>query len=317
MGESTNPGRSPEYFGWGANMTKDLAHPALWLPALLFAFAQFVCVAITGDGLFGNLTGGVVESLRLVRTGGPMRWHLFGGGIMWALGVMQFVLKAFRHGRWAWIHRSIGKLFLCVWAFVVGPSAAYLSLFCGVGPANAQLTMMGFSVVSLDTTMFANYFFWRAWLVARRRSAGSSSLALHGKAMGVGVFFTMTIIFQRPLQFLGILVRQTMLNVAWNLPPWCSWIRWIADALASSVLDHHVILSLTTLIYAFPPFLVDGPRSSAVVWALGLQKGECAELFGSDVPSRCELLFWRLRVPFYVFLRAIVTRCWTADPAHP
>ena len=85
------------------------------------------------------------------------------------------------------------------------------------------------------------------------------------------------------------------------------------------VLDHHAILSLTTLFGGAlsMPVMLDGPRSTLGWWMMGIGEAgeeEEAELFGSADPSPAELWAWRLRLPFYLLLRAFVTDGFTADP---
>jgi len=229
------------------------------------------------------------------------------GAIFWGLCFVQTFLQVLRKGELAWIHRRCGQGVLILWFVSVGPTAAYLSLYCSPGPS--QVAMAGFSIISLETTLYASYFLWRGWLVALRKKRGADSLALHGKAMRVGIILSMSILWQRPVQFAVICVRKVLLVM---LP-------YVSDAVAdvtANVLDHHVILSLTTCFpYAFLfTCMLDGPRSIFVVKVMGLNNLEYEELFGSPYPCLPELLFWLCRVPFLVGLRWYVTSGWTADP---
>jgi len=289
--------------------------PLLWLYPLFFISAQLLFFATTGDGVFGNATGGVVESLRLVTTGRAMRWHMFSASAMWVLGAGQFLLKPFRRGRLAWIHRTMGLAFLLLWFLVAGPTAAYLSLFTGNGLRQAQIMMAIFSAVSLETTVWAYYCFWRAWRVARCRANGAASIKLHNKLMACGIFFTMTILYQRPLQFCVIGLRHLLLLLAASLDETLVWTRWAMEGLALTVLDHNVGLSVTTLLFGwFQLYLLDGPRSWVVSSVLGLRNVEVEEAFGSKEPGPWELMMWRLRLPVYICLRGIVTEGWKVDP---
>merc|ERR1712080_789193 len=103
------------------------------------------------------------------------------------------------------------------------------------------------SVVSLDTTVFAYYFFWRAWLVARRRANGSLIIDLHRKAMSAGTFMTFTILFQRPFQSIVIAFRKVLLLAAPAVPASWGWVQWVMEGVAVTLLDHNVVLSLTTV----------------------------------------------------------------------
>merc|ERR1712107_41147 len=174
---------------------------------------------------------------------------------------------------------------------------------------------MGFSVISLDTTLWAYVSFWCGWRLARRRSLGARSFVLHSQAMAAGCGFTMTILFQRPVQFIMIVVRKCLLTGVEFLPPSNVWLRWGMEGFAHGFLDHNVCLSLSTAVMGwFHVLLLDGPRSWIVISMLDLSEEEIVEIFGSKEPSSRELLFCRLRIPFYLVVRAIVTDCWTQDP---
>ena len=187
-----------------------------------------------GESFFGTLTGGVVESVRLSQ-GFFIRWHMFGGSAMWGLGGVQVALRRFRHGPLAWVHRLSGRAFLLLWGLLVGPTAFYLSLLVGVGEHRMQATMCGFAVAGMDTTVFAYYYFWRAYLVVRRRARGKESLALHGQAMRMGLTFTMLIIVQRPLQLFMISCRGLLVASSAALPAFGP-LGWLAEGLTSTVL---------------------------------------------------------------------------------
>jgi len=288
--------------------------PWWWTVPLVFCSLQLASLVATGDSLFGVLTGGVVESLRLAATGRAMRWHMLGAIAMWAVGASQFMLKPLRHGSLAWVHRGLGKVFLGLWALVAGPTAFYLSLFCGTGRIRAHFFMTLFAIISMDTTVYAYYYFWRAWLVARRRANGSASLVLHGKAMSAGIYFTMIILWQRPCQAVLIAVRGILLAAAEAMPAAWAWPRWGLETVTLAVLDHNMNLAVTTVVIGIPSLLLDGPRSRLVRSAFNLEAAQYEELFGSLEPGRAEMLFWRLRLPAYLLLRAVVTRAWTRDP---
>mmetsp|Transcript_40031 Transcript_40031/g.92890 ORF Transcript_40031/g.92890 Transcript_40031/m.92890 type:complete len:384 (+) Transcript_40031:46-1197(+) len=291
-------------------------HWGPWLWILGFAFLQLLCWMFTGDSLFGNFTGGILESFHL-RTGLPMTWHMCCGSAMWALGFVQIFCKRLRHGSLAWVHRISGRLCLLLWCFVVGPTAAYLSLYVSAGPSQAHIFMTLFALMGMDTTLFAYYYMWRALVIIRCRELGEDRLDVHGRAMRVGIGFTMLILFQRPMQFMVMAFRKTVVLLAALLPPLpASWglLQAVLGGMGL-VLDHHVILSATT---AFPMagvlLIFDGPRSRAGHWLLGIKTGEETVLFGSAEPGRGELLFWRLRLVGYLLLRAVVTRGWAEDP---
>lgn len=174
-------------------------------------------------------------------------------------------------------------------------------------------------MVSLDTTVFASYYLWRGWLVAYRRKRGADSLALHGKAIRAGLLCTMTIINQRAAQFVVIAMRKIFLTLLIALPATWPFVHSIGNAISAIILDHNVILSLTT-VFPYGWFflaLVDGPRSVGACKVLALAEDDFEDLFGSRSPSTVECLFWRCRVPVYLVLRAVVTSGWTADPLVP
>lgn len=253
-----------------------------------------------------------MESLRLP-TRIPMLRHMLLGSAMWLLGAMQFFGKRFRQGQLAWVHRFSGRLFLLTWVFGVGPTAMYLSLFVGTGEQNAQLIMSLFAVMSMDVTLFAYYFFWRALLVIRRKAHGHESVALHGQAMTAGFIWTMTILIQRPLQLVAIIFRYFLVSIASLLPQ--SALRDTLEFLSFAVLDHHVVLSLTTAVLGFLQLLaIDGPRTKWLQMILGFPAGSAHELFGSSVPGFLEKCFWRCRIPLLFAARAVVTGCFVADP---
>ncbi|CAK0818814.1 unnamed protein product [Prorocentrum cordatum] len=151
-------------------------------------------------------------------------------------------------------------------------------------------------------------FFWRGLLVIRRRTS-ADSVELHRKAMSAGMFFTMTILWQRPLQavaFIGL--RRAMLRAAAALQ--LEWPRRVALRL----LDHHVGLAVSTAIIGVPSMLLDGPRSWLARSMLDLSEEQVEELYGSREPGTMEVLLWRLRLPVYLVLRALITDFWTSNP---
>merc|ERR1711948_30423 len=116
----------------------------------------------------------------------------------------------------------------------------------------------------------------------------------------------------RPFQLLLIGVKHLLRFIAGSIP--ATWVTciWILDSVTVGVLDHNVILALTTV---FPtqgllPLLLDGPRSSFGYHLLSLKDGDQEEMFGSTIPSSIETILWRFRYVFYIGLRAIVTTGW-------
>merc|ERR1711879_563170 len=90
-----------------------------------------------------------------------------------------------------------------------------------------------------------------------------------------------------------------------------------AEGVATTLLDHNVILSITTLLWAFPPMIVDGPFSRNATFVMdlaGLDEASYTALHGSKQPSVVHLLLWRFRVPIYLVLRAAVTQGFSEDP---
>jgi len=211
-----------------------------WLGIAGFVAIQLGTYALTGDSFFGTITGGVVESLRL-STGVPMTWHMMTGSAMWTLGFVQVMLKNLRHGSWAWVHRLSGVILLLLWFLVVGPTAAWLSLHVGVGNAGAQWRMMVFAVVGMDSTSWASYYMMRGLIVIRRRTRSSASVDLHSRLMRMGLTFTMLILFQRPLQFIGICIRKALLLLSYVFPT-DSWLARGLQGFVHYALDHNVIL---------------------------------------------------------------------------
>jgi len=279
-----------------------------WKVVAAFVLLQLATLAVTGDSFFGKLTGGVVESIGELQ-GLSIKWHMCTGSAMWALAFVQIFFSRFRKGEIAWIHRWCGRVMLFLWFLICGPTAAYLSLYCSPGPNNLQVIMSMFAVVSLDTTVFATYYFWRGWLVAVRRKRGLDSMALHGRAMRLGLTFTMLILWQRPVQFLVIVLRKMLLAATLLVYP-----SWAQDL--ESGLSHHAILSLTTALPFGTFFIVflDGPRSLWATKTVLMEKGDAEEFFGSAHPSVAEILFWRTRFLIYILMRGYVTSGWTADP---
>ena len=105
--------------------------PLLWAPALIFVSIQAASVSLMGESLFGLITGGVTESLKLA-TGREMLLHVVGGSLFWLLAAVQVLGKPLRHGRFAWVHRLCGRIVLFIWLAFVGPTAAYLSLMWAI-----------------------------------------------------------------------------------------------------------------------------------------------------------------------------------------
>merc|ERR1712060_291498 len=111
----------------------------------------------------------------------------------------------------------------------------------------------------------------------------------------------MAIVVRRGLLFVGEIIP-----LGWNNSHWC------LDTFIFYVLDHNVILALTTV---FPtqgllPLLVDGPRSGLGYYFVSLKDGEEEELFGSRAPGVMEKVLWRSRYLIYIALRGWVTNCW-------
>jgi len=288
------------------------AFTAVWVSAALGTWI------ISGDTLLGRLTGGVVESVPLAKDhhmGLSIQGHIIGGSLLWFLGFVQVMGKWMRRDpRYAGWHRLSGRVFLLLFAFVVGPSAFHLSLFVGVGKEGMHLVMTFFSVLGMDTTVLAYYFFWRALQLARTRPSGDA-LQLHGTAMHLGLALTMLIVFQRPLQVLVICFRQLCL---WVLAPWAGEGSLI-DVWSKSYFGHNAILSWTTVLggAGVLPFLVDGPHSGISCFLIGAKTEEQRSTFlGTSEPRPHVLLFWRLRFPLYLALRCAVTAGWTTDPSE-
>merc|ERR1712129_204394 len=177
--------------------------------------------------------------------------------------------------------------------------------------------MGGFAVASTDTALWAYYFFIRGLLIARRRKHGKQSFVLHSHAMTLGILFTMTILFQRPFQFGVICFRWLLEAIVPTLPvgPARETVYW----LATSLLDHNIVLSITTLVLSVHLLvMLDGPWSGAVMRLLRLNytDEEKVVLYGSTAPTDWELLFWRCRLPLCLMYRAYITDRWTSDPAH-
>ncbi|CAE8599111.1 unnamed protein product [Polarella glacialis] len=291
---------------------------AVWLCIAGFVAIQLGTYALTGDSFFGTITGGVVESLRL-STGVPMTWHMMTGSAMWTLGFVQIMLKNLRHGSLAWVHRLSGVMLLLLWFFVVGPTAAWLSLHVGVGNAGAQWAMMIFAVVGMDSTSWASYYMMRGLIVIRRRARGSASIDLHSRLMRMGLTLTMLILFQRPLQFIGICIRFFLQLLSYVFPT-DSWLARGLQGFVHHALDHNVILSVTTMHpQALLFFVFDGPRSEIALILVGINPqdyDEMVEAFGSAEPYLLEKLFWRLRYLLFFLLRYHVTNGFTVDPVH-
>jgi len=225
----------------------------LWVWALCWVSVQLGSFALTGDSFFGVLSGGVVQSLHLA-TGYRMTWHMLTGSLLWFLGFVQISGTSLRNGKLAWVHRWSGRLCLIVWFGIVGPTAFYLSLFVGTGKINAQFTMAAFAVTGMDTSVLASYYMWRALVVAFRQKRGRTSLGLHGRAMRLGMMFTMLILFQRPVQFMMICCRYIVLTVlsllpaSWTLPQSLIFLKSWLDLAA----DYNSILSFSTVVGRWP-----------------------------------------------------------------
>lgn len=277
-----------------------------WPIVGVFLCVQFGCWKLTGDSFFGYMTNGVVESFKL-DTVSWSKVHMVSGATMWILAGFQFVGKPFRQGQLAWIHRTAGRLLISLWFFIVGPTAIYLSVRVGIGQGRNQFIMTLFTWVSLDTAFYAYYLYWRGMWIARYKVNGAASIQLHKKCMELGTAMTMTILAQRPLQFGVICFRGVLLVLAQPLPSFVSW-------LIASVLDHNVILSLTTCFFGCALLgCIDGPRSGFAQKHL-FSLEEAWELFGTAKPGTLELWCWRLRPLITLVLRGIVTQGWTVDP---
>merc|ERR1711884_342092 len=100
--------------------------------------------------------------------------------------------------------------------------------------------------------------------------------------MAAGTGFTMTILFQRPVQFAMIVVRRFLLSAADALPVSYVYLQWSMETIALTVLYHNVCLSVSTAIMGwFHVLLLDGPRSWLVRSMMNLQEDEVEEVYGS------------------------------------
>mmetsp|Transcript_89228 Transcript_89228/g.186481 ORF Transcript_89228/g.186481 Transcript_89228/m.186481 type:complete len:384 (-) Transcript_89228:13-1164(-) len=286
-----------------------------WLIAAMFIAIQLTCYFSTGDSFFGYLTGGVVESLRL-STGVPMTWHMMSGCIFWTLGGIQVLAKPLRHGRFVPIHRLLGVTTTFLWFFVCGPTAFWLSLHVGLGKAQSQFFMTMFAIAGMDTTIWAYYYMIRGWICIRKRRRGPDSVYLHGRLMRMGISMTMLILFQRPLQFLGICLRWVVLGCVSLLPSSSAkeYLQWFFEI----VLDHNILLAITTM---HPQTLLiaimDGPRSEVGMVLIGVAHDSYEEIidaFGNASPKWYEKAFWRFRYLAFLALRCYVTRGFGQDP---
>eukprot|EP00441_Pelagodinium_beii_P000594 CAMPEP_0197684058 /NCGR_PEP_ID=MMETSP1338-20131121/98908_1 /TAXON_ID=43686 ORGANISM="Pelagodinium beii, Strain RCC1491" /NCGR_SAMPLE_ID=MMETSP1338 /ASSEMBLY_ACC=CAM_ASM_000754 /LENGTH=181 /DNA_ID=CAMNT_0043265719 /DNA_START=452 /DNA_END=997 /DNA_ORIENTATION=- len=171
---------------------------------------------------------------------------------------------------------------------------------------------MALACILIDNTIWPYYYFWRAFLIIKRKAAGEESIKLHGQVMAAGFGMTTTLLLQRPLQMLVIAIRWLILSLASVLP---SFLQDVLEVIGYRILDHHIILSATTILWGVMFFIaVDGPRTKWVQTILGFPPGSAQEIFGSYQPSIPESAFWRCRYPIYIALRAIVTSCFTSDP---
>lgn len=280
-----------------------------WILIGVWMLFELLSYVLAGDSFFGILTGGVVETLKKSQ-GRMMTWHMFAGAVMWGLCCFQVLGKKFRHGPLAILHRMSGRIMLLLWFFIVGPSAAYLSLIVGIGKQNLHFFMTLFALAGMDAVVIASYYFFRALLLIRR----GGSKDLHGRGMKVGMTFTMLITFQRPLQFFLIVIRKGIVLIAELMTLLLGTSA--AEDFVTAVLDHHGILSVSTVIGGgwFLFIILDGPWSTVMYWLAGLEDGEDEELLGSKQPSFLELVFWRTRLPLYLVLRAWVTEGFSIDP---
>ena len=282
-----------------------------WAAPFAFAITEAATMVIARTTVIAVATRSVYGNTRRSTT---MQVHVWAAVAMWLLGAVQIVLGWLRRGRHAWIHRTLGYLFLGLWVLFVGPTSAYLSLMIQADtiwgtPASTTL---------LDVTAMSYYTFYRAWRVARLRRRGTHSLKLHGNLMSLGCLVTMAQIPQRLLMLLLLAMREC---VTWPLHLMGQ--RDLALALRQAVTEQ-TIFSFSMMLGSLGSLvLIDGPRGT---WAkmfggktpdprvFGDSHEDESEMYAYDVTACHERWKWRARLLVYAIARGWATAWWSRQP---
>eukprot|EP00746_Dinoflagellata_sp_MGD_P037501 gnl/MRDRNA2_/MRDRNA2_190132_c0_seq1.p1 gnl/MRDRNA2_/MRDRNA2_190132_c0~~gnl/MRDRNA2_/MRDRNA2_190132_c0_seq1.p1 ORF type:complete len:357 (-),score=43.13 gnl/MRDRNA2_/MRDRNA2_190132_c0_seq1:5-1075(-) len=268
---------------------------------------EAVSAGVYGDTLGAWWASEIYGSLR-----GTYGWwermmllHVASSVIFWCTGALQIWGKSLRRVQGGWIHRLVGYVCFGVFFLAVAPTSAYLSLFLGVGNLSGLQT-----IVFLDTVAISWFYMWRALQVIRVRRNGAASVRIHARLVQAGILLSATILVQR-----GALMGVYGVRLAaWVVGENISALQTTVEAWLPSH-DTCVTISVVApaaVFFFLLDYLDSGPRS---LGSLFLDQDEIEEGLGPPPPI-WERWAWRLRLPFYFCLRALVTKGFQAPPPH-
>lgn len=274
-----------------------------WLFPWTFVGVEALCLVAFKTTLLGVLTGSTYGN---VANSQLMQLHISCATALWVFGSIQMLAWPLRRGWLKIFHKVFGYACLLIWAFVVGPTSFYLSLFIKAGSLLGAFA----SIVLLDVTFTTYYMFWRAWRVVRERRQAERSILLHGNLMALGLLGTMTQLPQRLLQFTLVTIRAVCVFVLRSAQlPW-------AAATLERLVSHPFLFGISLVIGNLVSlFFIDGPRSSflkanatedqrVVFW--GKTQRDEDELYPYDL-TNCRVRWqWRARFAVFCLARGIV-----------
>lgn len=297
--------------GWMLTFTSGLTEPIVWSMPLLYFVVQIVCMALSGESLVGYLS----QELDMLQrpSGTPFLIHLCSSAAMWILALAP------RNRRNLW-SQGAGLFLLLTWTLIAAPASVVLALAEGVGSARyGHVPSLITSMVLMDSTVFASYFFYRAWRIARVSHA--DKVQLHETAMLAGLLFSLIPTLNRIFSMIELLGHTSLKAFNSHLPTtWEANRFWfgVLQSVADVVLEPHRVRAYVALmIGVYPLMCLDGPRASLLQEGFNMRETAAIAFFGFKGIGRVERLLWRIRLPIYLLIRLAVTSGFTLDPDDP
>ena len=295
--------------GWLLTFTAGLAEPIVWTMPLFYFVVQITCMVASGESLAGYLSG---ELDMLQRPNGTaFLINLCSSAAMWILAMLP------RNRNHVWSQGASGLLLLLFWMLVAAPSSVVLAFGEGVGVAQyGHLPSLIFCVVLADSTVFASYFFYRAWRITK--VAYADKVQLHETAMLAGLLFSLITTMIHIFCVAELLGHTALKAFNAGLPEtWKGSRFWfgLLQTAADVVLEPHRVrayVALMTGVYLLMCF--DGPRASLLQEGFKMRETAASNFFGNKGMGRLERFLWRIRLPAYVLIRWVVTSGFTVDP---
>ncbi|CAJ1359262.1 unnamed protein product [Effrenium voratum] len=295
--------------GWMLTFTMGLTELVVWSLPFFYFLLQVLSILFFGESLLATLSS-ELDSVR--STGSAFLVHLFSSAFMWLL----VVLPRDRHQVWA--ERATGLFLLLTWMLASAPAAMLLSFFEGVGSARfGQLSSLIYTVTFADCTVFATFFFYRAWRIGRTSHA--DKVQHHETAMMAGLFFSLMPSVQHILVALELCFHGcfkaclAMVPSSWEA---CHFWAHLLESAVDVLLEPHRVRAYVALMAAvYWVMCMDGPRTSLIQEGFKMRETAVIEFFGSKGPGRLERGLWRARPLIYLLIRCYATSGFTEDPA--